>query len=272
MRPEVSVVIPTFNRAHVLKRAMDSVLNQQEADVELIVVDDGSTDETEKLVLSYSDERVRYLYGGQNAGPARARNLGAAKAKGDYIAFQDSDDEWLPGKLQKQLQAIRSDETGAGMVYCSFLKKFPDKEVLYPPADMPKEMKSGKVFETLLFRPLVGTPTMLIPRKVWKEMNGFTEELKCFEDWELTMRIALRYPVLLLEEPLVTVYSLGESLITDSTRAIEADFYMFRKFYDYYTTDDMKKEKLNKIAARVRTAEDFEAYRKGMQDTLGIRM
>lgn len=272
MKPEVSVIIPTYNRAHVLKRAMDSVLNQTERSLELIVVDDGSTDGTKDLVTAYSDVRVRYLHVRENMGPSRARNLGALQAEGEYIAFQDSDDEWHERKLEKQLQLFREDKTGAGMVYCSFCKRYEDKEVRYPPENLPWEMKSGKIFPTLLYRPLAGTPTILIPKTVWQEMNGFQEALKCFEDWELTMRIALRYPVLLLDEPLVTVYSMGESLITDSVRAIEGDFYIFGKYLEHYRTDEMKKEKLDRIATRVRTPEDFEAYRRGMQETLGVRM
>lgn len=272
MNPKVSVIIPTYNRAHVLKRAMDSVLSQEEVELELIVVDDGSTDETKELVSGYQDERVRYIRAEKNGGPARARNLGAKEAKGDFIAFQDSDDEWRPLKLKKQLELFEGDGTGAGMVYCCFQKKFPDREIIYPPQDMPKEMKSGQVFETLLFRPLVGTPTMLIPKAVWQEIEGFNEELRCFEDWELTMRIAKRYPILLLEEPLVNVYFSGESLITDSVKAIEADFCILQKYFTYYHTDEMKKEKLNQIAARVRTEADFDAYRRGMQEVFHVNM
>lgn len=272
MKPKVSVIIPTYNRAHTLKRAMNSVLQQEDVNLELIVVDDGSTDNTKELVESYSDTRVRYLSCSQNNGPSKARNLGAATAQGVYIAFQDSDDEWSLQKLKKQLQVFDTAQGNIGMVYCSFVKRYSDREVTYPPVDVPRQYKSGRIFDTLLFRPLVGTPTMLIPRKVWDEMQGFQEELRCFEDWELTMRIAEKYSIAFVDEPLVTVYESTNSLIVDSTKAIEADFYMFREFYEYYKKDEMKKEKLDRIASRVRCEKDFEAYRQGMQQTLGVQM
>lgn len=272
MKPEISVIIPTYNRAHVLKRAMDSVLAQVGAELELIIVDDCSTDHTQDLVAGYTDERVKYIRMEQNGGPAKARNLGVTYAMGDYIAFQDSDDEWCPLKLQKQLQIFKTSQTDIGMVYCYFCKKFPNKEVVYPPEDVPMEQKSGQVFGTLLYSPLVGTPTMLIPRRVWIEMNGFTEGLRCFEDWELTMRIAQKYPIILVDEVLVTVYQSENSLIMDGTSAISADFYIYQKFYEYYKTDEMKKEKLNRISQKVRTLEEFEAYRQGIQRTMGVKI
>ena len=269
MKPKVSVVIPTYNRAYILKRAIDSVLNQTETNLELIVVDDGSTDNTKEVVESYSDVRVRYIHGGENSGPGRARNIGAQKAQGDFVAFHDSDDEWMPEKLEKQLVVYEANPE-AGMIYCSFIKYFPDKEVYFPPKDMPVEMKHGDVFGTLLFRPLIGTPMMFIPKSVWDEMGGFNENLRCFEDWELGMRIAKKYSILLIDEPLVKVYASEDSLILDSARAIEADFYMMRTNMEYYNTDELKKAKLDSIAARVRTLADFEAYKKGMKETMGV--
>ena len=272
MQLKVSVIIPTYNRAHVLGRAIDSVLKQTEKNIEIIVVDDGSCDDTEALMETYVGEKVRFVKVPENGGPSKARNRGAELAMGEYIAFQDSDDEWVPDKLEKQLALFENAQQKPGMVYCCFVKKFPDKEVLYPPADMPLDFKSGDIFGTLLFRPLVGTPTMLIPQAVWKEMGGFKEELKCFEDWEFSMRVAEKYPVLLAEEPLHIAYASGESAVTESKEAVRAEFFMFREFFDYYETEQMQKQKLDSITLKVKTVEDFQEYRRGIKEVLGVEL
>lgn len=105
----VSVVIPTYNRAHVLNRAIRSVLGQTYQHFEIIVVDDGSTDNTEQVVKAIADDRVRYIRHETNKGTAAAaRNTGIRQACGEFIGFVDSDDEWLPGKLQKQVDKFHS--------------------------------------------------------------------------------------------------------------------------------------------------------------------
>ena len=107
--PSVSVIIPTYKRAHLVTRAIDSVLNQTFSDVEVIVVDDGSPDNTEEVVRGVVDGRVRYIRHEVNRGLAAAgRNTGIAMARGYYIAFLDDDDEWRADKLEKQLEAIKS--------------------------------------------------------------------------------------------------------------------------------------------------------------------
>ncbi len=112
----VSVVIPTYNRKDLILRSVRSVEEQDYKNIEIIVVDDGSTDGTYKLFENYPDERVRYIRYEENKGACYARNLGADNAKGEYIAFQDSDDVWRPDKLRKQLDYIK--ESGADLVYC----------------------------------------------------------------------------------------------------------------------------------------------------------
>ena len=102
--PLVSVVLPTFNRERLLPRAINSVLNQTYKNLELIIVNDGSTDDTEKVVKGYSDKRIRYYKQELNKGGSAARNVGIKLARGELISFQDSDDEWLPEKLERQVR------------------------------------------------------------------------------------------------------------------------------------------------------------------------
>ena len=118
--PRISVIIPTYNRAHHLKAAVSSVLNQTYTDLELIIVDDGSTDATREVgeQFCHLDNRVRYLYQ-NNGGPSAARNMGIRAARGDFIAFLDSDDYWMPIKLAEQL-AIAEQDARIGVVYCNW--------------------------------------------------------------------------------------------------------------------------------------------------------
>ena len=119
----ISVVIPTYNRGHVIRKSIESVLNQSFDDIEVIVVDDGSTDDTKLVVHNINDDRVRYIYQ-HNAGACAARNTGIDCAGGDYIAFQDSDDIWHSEKLERQYQKIIS--VDADVVLCKLNKIFED--------------------------------------------------------------------------------------------------------------------------------------------------
>src|SRR4030042_5052103 len=104
--PTVSIIIPTYNRAHLVMRAINSVLDQSFQDFEIIIVDDASRDNTEKMVSGIRDKRIFYIRHEKNRGGSAARNTGIKQARGEYIAFLDSDDEWLPEKLEKQLKVL----------------------------------------------------------------------------------------------------------------------------------------------------------------------
>ena len=118
--PTVSVIIPTYNHAHVLGRSIQSVLNQTFQDFELIIVDDGSTDDTESLVNRSSSNKIKYVRHQGNQGRSVTRNTGIQLAKGDYIAILDADDEWMPEKLEKQMKVIRTAPPEVGVVYTKF--------------------------------------------------------------------------------------------------------------------------------------------------------
>ncbi|MCK5177967.1 MAG: glycosyltransferase family 2 protein, partial [Candidatus Omnitrophica bacterium] len=116
----VSVIMPVYNTKTYLGTALDSVLKQSWVDFEIIIVDDGSTDNTKKLANDFNDERIRYVRHEQNKGEAASRNTGIKLAKGDYIASQDSDDEWLPGKLARQVEVFENSPPEVGVVYTGF--------------------------------------------------------------------------------------------------------------------------------------------------------
>jgi len=121
-KPIVSIILPTRNRCHLIRGAVESVLNQTFSDIEVIIVDDGSTDKTAQVVTNLNDRRIRYERLNESRGAPVARNIGISLAKGEYIAFQDSDDEWLPQKLEKQMQAFEVSKPEVGVIYTGFYR------------------------------------------------------------------------------------------------------------------------------------------------------
>lgn len=119
--PTVSIIIPTYNRAHLIERAIESVLHQTYQDFELIIIDDGSTDNTDDIINKFQkkDDRIIYLKHDRNKGGSAARNTGIKASRGEYIAFLDSDDEWLPEKLEKQMDFFESNNYG--FIYCNMI-------------------------------------------------------------------------------------------------------------------------------------------------------
>ncbi len=196
MRPLVSVIIPTFNRASFLKEAIESVLAQDYRPLELIVVDDGSTDETPKMVTRYP---LRFVRRAQNLGVAAARNAGLLWARGEFIAFLDSDDLWLPSKISRQV-AFFSAHPEAVAVQTEEIwirrgqRVNPRKKHQKP---------SGFFFDRALELCLISPSGIMLRRKVLEEIGPFDPEFPVAEDYELWLRLLVRYPVYLLKEPLV---------------------------------------------------------------------
>lgn len=204
--PLVSVILPTYNRAAVLDVALRSVLAQTMSDLELIIVDDGSTDTTDSLVSSYSDSRVRYIRLAGNSGCAVARNVGLQAAAGEWVAFQDSDDEWLPDKLESQLREMGSHNVDrppqcAGTVCALVRHSQSGPELIAMPGsggkvDVPEVIKG-------LHASLLG---MLLRRSVVAELGGFDESLRSRSDLEFTLRLLQRFSLLRSTAVLVVSY------------------------------------------------------------------
>lgn len=198
--PKVSVVIPTFNRAHSLGRAIDSVLGQTYADLELIVVDDGSSDGTAELMRSFTDPRLRYVQQARNLGVSAARNRGIAEARGEWLAFLDSDDLWLAQKLERQFAALQGVDCVAS--YCCMLRIEGEKQTRIP--YRPDAVNSGaKPWPSLLMDGLWFSQTWLVPKRVVVAAGLFDERMSIWEDWDLFLRIGLQGPIHHLSEILV---------------------------------------------------------------------
>ena len=210
--PAVSVIIPTYNRAEMVKEAIQSVLEQTYTDYEIVVVDDGSTDNTRDVVnaLNRRFNKIRYIYQ-ENKGRSAARNRGIRTALGDYIAFLDSDDRFLPEKLRMQVEVLESN-SDAGMVYTNTINVDENGRMLAD-SDITRRKLSGCIYPELLFikGTSICTPSVLVRTQVLNEVGVFDETMDIAEDLDLWRRIARQYKVLQIPEPLTILrYRLNE--------------------------------------------------------------
>jgi glycosyltransferase involved in cell wall biosynthesis len=196
----ISVIIPTFNRADSLGRALDSVLNQSHAPQEIIVVDDGSTDATRELVTNHPAQ-PRYLYQA-NGGVSSSRNLGIRSASGEWLAFLDSDDEWLPGKLAAQIETLEQ-QPDCKICHTEEIWIRNGKRV----NAMNKHAKSGgHIFQRCLPLCVISPSAAMIHRSLLDEVGLFDETLPACEDYDLWLRICARHPVAFVPEPQIVKY------------------------------------------------------------------
>jgi len=187
----ISVIIPAYNNARYLREAIDSALGQTCPALEVIVVDDGSKDETPALLAAYGD-RIR-AFRQENAGVAAARNFGVSQARGEYVAFLDADDIWDPRKLELQIAKFEN-EPELGLVHCA-LESFGDDGSIITP--FLGGMEGWVAAELLRFETVIAGPgsTSMIPKRIFDEIGGFDHRLPPSEDWDLTYRIATKYRV-----------------------------------------------------------------------------
>ncbi len=195
--PQVSVIVPTYNRASLLKDALDSVLAQRYRNVELIVVDDGSTDHTSRLLASYAD-RITVLFQ-PNAGVSAARNHGIQAASGDLIALLDSDDYWLPEKLAAQVDFFKA--TPQALI-CQTEEIWIRNGVRVNPKRRHRKL-SGMIFQASLPLCLISPSAVMMRKSLLDEVGLFDEDLPACEDYDLWLRITWKYPVHLISAPLV---------------------------------------------------------------------
>jgi len=194
----VSVIIPTFNRAHKIARAIASVLYQTFADYEILVVDDGSEDATSRALAPFLPH-IKCITHSRNLGVSAARNTGIRASHSPLVAFLDSDDYWLPGKLAAQVSFF-SQHPGA--VACQTEERWIRRGVRVNP--MKKHLKlSGKIFEPSLKLCVVSPSAVVVKRTLLEEVGVFDEDFPVCEDYDLWLRISWKYPIWLIPEPLI---------------------------------------------------------------------
>jgi len=229
--PKVSVILPTYNRAHIIEKAIQSVLKQTYQDFEIIIIDDGSKDDTEKIIRGFQekDNRIKYIRFEENKGAAAARNAGINMSKGEYITFQDSDDEWVIDKLEKQMKVIETSSENI-VVYCGFWRIDGDEKTYIP--DINISNREGNIHKELLKRNFIGTPSILLLKKNLEKIGMFDENLSRLQDWDLAIRLSKYYNFKLIDEPLYISYVLSDSISANYEALIIAMQIILAKYQD----------------------------------------
>lgn len=217
VRPLVSIVVPTYNRAEYIGRALRSVLAQAISEIEIIVVDDASTDDTNVIVRRFHDPRIRYHLLVENSGASRARNIGASLATGEYIAFLDSDDEWLMNMLVSQLEIFeKNGEVDA--VIAGFIRYYRGGlEYISPPVCSDS---SESVIRALLTANFVSPQVLMLRKSCFVDLGGFDETLSHREDWDFGVRLLSKSKVGFVRLPLAFVYETPGNLSSMTEKKI----------------------------------------------------
>ena len=217
MTPLVSVIIPAYNAERYIERALRSALEQTYQNLEIIIVDDGSQDETARIVQDLADSRVVYMHQG-NAGQGNARNNALRGCRGDYVSFLDADDFYHPRKIERQLEYLKA-HARYKIVYCNALHVYADA----PDRFYRKKghYRSGQILPELLRSSYINPNTVLASREVFERCGGFVETRYYPEEWDLWLRIALAgFEFGYLDEDLVTVEIREESNTTMTIQPI----------------------------------------------------
>lgn len=226
---KVSIIMPTYNRAHVIGEAIRSVIEQTYGDFEIIVVDDGSTDDTEEYCAGLGESRVRYVRQ-ENRGASTARNRGIAESTGSYLLFLDSDDVLYNTALAK-LVGVMEEHPECGAAYCGFVVTTGPGEIL---SSSPLDFPSGDVLARMCMEQLCVPHSVLARREAVRSSGGFDERLRLFEDWDFWIRIAAETPFAFVPEYLVEYrrWAPGASALTPEF--YDAGKMVIGKYREYY--------------------------------------
>lgn len=272
----ISIVIPTHNRCDLVGRAIDSVLKQTIKDIEIIVVSDGSTDNTEEVVNKYvnSDERVSFVGYTPAKGGNYARNMGIKESKGDYVAFLDDDDTWHPDKLAKQMAVMNSDPEVA-LVYTGCHIIYVNEKVEYK--SIPT--KHGNLFHDLLLDNVVGsTSTVLVKKSIFTKSGTFDENLGALQDYDLWIRIARYAKIGVVSEEMINYYNYrGGKQVSALTSKYEQAFdYINKKYESDMTLLSLSDKKVKQqyqyflLGNKAMRNNDSKTARRYFKDLLGI--
>ncbi len=223
--PKVSVIIPTYNRASMIERALLSAQNQTLKDIEIFICDDASTDKTGQVVKPYleKDTRIKWLINPKNQGPGAARNLGLKAAQGDYIAFLDSDDEWLPDKLAKQVERMEKEPPEIGVCFCG-AKIIKNGDTHHPAFYSPRKAWERDTLRQFVLDKIGFLTPIVLFRRICLMKAGLVAEFRDSEDDEFLQRIFFDFQLAVIPEVLALVHldtSLNKNAYEYKTKALE---------------------------------------------------
>jgi len=223
----ISVIIPTYNRMHIIKDAIETVLNQSYQNFEIVIVDDGSTDNTQEVVKNFNDSRIKYIYQSNSGKPSIARNTGIKQASGNFIAFLDSDDFWHPQMLERHINAFNNNPNVGFTINWNSYVSFEGNE-LYQKACLANNQI--EYIRYILLNPdytYPGPSGSLVKKECFDKVGIFDEELDFCEDWDLFFRLAVCYEMYNIKETLTYVRVHKKSF----TRNNQDNFPKFKNSY-----------------------------------------
>lgn len=238
--PDITVVIPCYNREDTVEAAVRSVLDQDYAGAfAVIAVDDGSTDRTREVLETITDPRLSVMSNTGSKGACGSRNTGAFAGQGAWIAFQDSDDLWLPGKLTAQMAQIArwSGDRPCIAAYCGMEIRGgndPDSPIIdrVPNADRPAAW--GDIVPELIWTSLISTQTLVVRRDVFEAVGGFDPDMPALQDWDLMLRVAPRGDVAFVDETLVVQRMSGNSITKSAKKRVDAQMRLLGNHRDIW--------------------------------------
>lgn len=229
---KISVIIPTYNRGNLIGKSLNSVLNQTYQNFEVIVVDDGSTDNTSKVIERIHDDRIKYIKLNDNKGGSNARNIGIKNAKGKYISFQDSDDLFYPNKLELQLQNIINKNSNLDfckikVIYNSTYSYF------YPNKKQEQSILSGKIFDELISEGnFISTQSMLVQRNFMRKFF-FDINMPRLQDFDVILRMIPKVKISYTQNPLVELHIQNDSVTHSAEKLKKAVYILLTKKFNF---------------------------------------
>lgn len=236
MHKLVSVVIPTYNRESTIEISINSILNQTYKNIEIIVVDDNSNDNTHLIVQKLKEKYdfIKYIKHENNRGGSAARNTGAKAARGEFLAFLDSDDEWIDTKLEKCMNVFEND-SDISMIYSDMIlyNVKTGKEKI----NISEEWKDK--YKGVLCKNIIGSTSLIVIRKnVFDKVKGFKEGLPSCQDWDFYINVAKDFKIMKVNEPLLKYYIHDNSISGDLKRVIEGHKYILNKVSNLLIDED----------------------------------
>jgi len=235
--PLISVIIPTYNRAGLIEPCINSVLKQTYKNVEVIIVDDCSSDNTEEVVKNINDPRLRLIKHCSNLGASAARNTGIKESAGEFINLLDSDDRIYPSKLEQQIRLFNDISDEYGLVYCGFNYTGVNNNDKILRSVTPKYR--GYVFKNLLGENILGSPTPLIRSECFEKCGYFDEELPACQDWDMWIRISRSFKFDFIDKYLASVTVHGDQISTNLQKKIKGREFIIKKYLEHFSRNNL---------------------------------
>lgn len=264
----VSVIMPTFNREKTIIRAINSIFRQTYKQIELIIVDDCSTDNTENVIKSLNNSKIIYIKHSENQGACAARNKGIKSASGEYIAFLDSDDEWLPTKIERQIDFIQSNN--CDIVFCSHISYYDNEKEIIPN----KKIHTNTFYKQLLYKNFITTGSILGKSECFKNIN-FDTNLPRLQDWDLMINMSQKFSIQHLHEVLTINYVQKDSITKDDKKGLEATKIIYSKIQNSKYMDNNIKANFYKQMGNFAMGSDASAskyFRESLKNKIDLKV